>query len=195
MRRALARAIVNGVTLDDRIDVLEVQEFRLHAADTSGAAARIVAEFTRGIEPSVPLLTSIDDGRDVATVRGLHAGEATEGQASQRDMLDGLVESWRPAKHYAPRIAERSGAQPSHFRLALTESGINNSEAAIAMTPRDATVTAAPLGLLWIGNPVDTYAGLMVLLGGMDETMRPEVREWPLLLGRSLGVRIYESSP
>jgi hypothetical protein len=48
---------------------------------------------------------------------------------------------------------------------------------------------------MWVGAPVGTYGGLMVLLGSYDEpgTVRPDAREWPLPLSRYLRVRIYES--
>jgi hypothetical protein len=86
--------------------------------------ARIVARFPGGIEPPVPLLTSIDEHRDVALVRALHAGEKLETDPAHRAALDHLVASWQPVKHYGPRIAERSKTPPSHYRLAVTESGI-----------------------------------------------------------------------
>jgi hypothetical protein len=185
------------MSIRDQITSLVVQEFRLRAADTSGAAARIVAGFADGLEARVPLLTSIEDRRDVATVRGLHAGERSEADPSERAKLDPLVASWRPPKHYAPRITERRKSSSSHYRLAVTESGINNAEAdphqAWGTATRD-TGTVLSLGLLWIGLPLATYAGLMVLLGhdeGRDgDTTAPD--EWPLPLSRYLGVRIYE---
>jgi hypothetical protein len=186
------------MSIRDEITSLVVQEFRLHDADTSGAAARIVAGFADGLEARVPLLTSIDDRRDVATVRGLHAGERTEADPSERAKLDSLVASWRPPKHYAPRITKRSRSSSSHYRLAVTESGINNAKAdppkARGTAARE-TGTATPLGLLWIGLPLATYAGLMVLLGHNEgrEGDAAKSNDWPLPLSSSLGVRIYES--
>src|SRR4029077_17324547 len=109
----------------DPIRVLVLEEFRLRAEDIDGAAARIVAESRHGVEPLIPLLTSIEDRRDVATLRGLHAGESTESDAAQHAALDPLVSSWAVPKHYGPRITERSESPPSCFRLAVTESGIN----------------------------------------------------------------------
>lgn len=185
-------------TTDDPINSLVLQEFRLHDADTAGDAARIVAAFSDGIEPAVPLLTSIDDQRDVAIVRGLHAGERPEADPEERAALDPLVASWQPVKQYGPRFTERSESPPTYYRLAVTESGINNapSEPLPAVPPavgRNGTETR--LGLLWIGLPVGTYAGLLTLLGsdGDPDVARPEPRDWPLPLSRSLGVRIYES--
>src|SRR5215210_7224305 len=90
------------------ISDLVIQEFRLHVADTAGNAARIVAGFRDGIEPSVPMLTSIDDERDVATVRALHPGESFHGELEERAALDPLVARWQPLRHYDPRIAERT---------------------------------------------------------------------------------------
>jgi hypothetical protein len=183
---------------DNRIEAFVLEEFRLHAADTAGNAARIVASFSRGIEPPVPLLTSIEDDRDVAIVRGLHAGEQTETDSQQRAALDPLVASWQPVKQYGPRISERSASPPTYYRLAVTESGINNAEPEPpAPVPRGLAAAGSMstrLDLLWIGRPLGTYAGLLTLLGSDDRYIgTSEPREWPLPLSRSLGVRIYES--
>src|SRR5438552_17827193 len=110
---------------DNPICVLILEEFRLRTADADGAAARIVAESPRGIEPPIPLLTSIEDRRDVAMLRALHAGESTDSDAAQHAALDPFVSSWAPPKHYGPRITERSQSRPSSFRLALTDSRPN----------------------------------------------------------------------
>lgn len=182
----------------DPINSLVLQEFRLHAADSADEAARIVAAFSGGIEPAVPLLTSIDDGRDVATVRALHEGETTDAASGQRAALDPLVASWQPVKQYGPRIAEHSERPPSYYRLAVTESGINT----VATDPLQAVPqglpahgTSTPLALMWIGAPLGTYAGLLVLVGSTDDrdTVRPDRQQWPLPLSTQLGVRIYES--
>lgn len=178
----------------DPINTLVLQEFRLHDADTGGDAARIVAGFAGGIEAAVPLLTSIDDQRDVAIVRAVHTGERTDQDPEQRAALDSLVSSWQPVKQYGPRIAESSDSPPTYYRLAVTESGINNSEkrlpASVPAPGHDGTFSH--LALLWIGAPVDTFAGLLALLGS-DDGERPQAGDWPLPLSRSLGVRIYES--
>jgi len=65
--------------MTNAINAFVLQEFRLHTATSAAEVARIVATFSGGIEPAVPLLTSIDDHRDVATVRGLHPGETSDG--------------------------------------------------------------------------------------------------------------------
>ena len=180
---------------DDPITVLVVQEFRLRAADDGAAAARIVAASPPGIELAIPLLTSIEDGRDVATVRALHAGELTETDAVQRAGLDHMVASWAAPKLYEPRITERSQSPPSSFRLAVTESGINAGGAPITLGGSNSEGTIRPIGLVWIGAPVGTHAGLLVLLGGYDEPQPVEVDvfEWPLPLSHDLGVRIYDN--
>lgn len=186
------------MSLNGPIDALVLQEFRLRVADNSGAAARIVASFSGGIEPAVPLLTSIDDHRDVAIVRALHAGEKPETDSAQRAALDPLVASWQPIKQYGPRITERSESPPSHYRLAVTESGINNAkpEPPPAVPPGSGEGgSPIPLGLLWTGVPLGTYSGLLVLLG-TDESRHAGGRDsvgWPRPLSRDLGVRIYES--
>lgn len=179
------------------INSLVLQEFRLHAADSGGEAARIVAAFSDGIEPAVPLLTSIDDDRDVAIVRGLHAGEQPEADPRQRAALDPFVASWQPVKEYGPRITERSASPTTFYRLAVTESGITNAKPEPPEPPprnvADSRNSSKPVGLLWIGLPVGTHAGLLTLLGTDDgAARRSEPRQW-LPLSRSLGVRIYES--
>lgn len=177
------------------INALVLQEFRLHAADSAGEVARIVAAFPRGIEPAVPLLTSIDDGRDVAIVRGLHAGEQTGADPMERAALDTLVATWQPVRWYGPRIAERSESPTTYYRMAVTESGINNAQTQPEAVPRAAADSSRStrVGLLWIGSPTGTYAGLLTLLGTDNRAARgSDPREW-LPLSRSLGVRIYES--
>lgn len=185
------------MSTDERIKGFVLQEFRLHAADSAGHAARIVAAFSGGIGPAVPLLTSIDDPRDVATIRALHAAGQPGADPGQRAALDPLVASWQPLKPYEPRIVARSEQPPSYYRLAVTESGINNVES----DPLGAPLVGAAengaltrLGLLWTGLPLETHAGLVILLGsyGDGDTVRPDPRDW-LPLSRALGVRIYES--
>jgi hypothetical protein len=198
------RVNVRDMATQDPINALMLQEFRLHDAESAREAARIVAGFSDGIEPPVPLLTSIDDDRDVAIVRGLHAGEQAESDPRQRAALEPFVASWQPARQYGPRITERSESPPTHYRLAVTESGITN-QAQLPERPEPSEPpgpfprgmpggnTSKRVGLLWIGLPVGTYAGLLTLLGTDDGTaQRSEPRGW-LPLSRSLGVRIYES--
>jgi hypothetical protein len=188
------------MSTDDPIRVLVLEEFRLHAADLDGAAARIVADTPKGIEPAIPLLTSIEDNRNVATLRALHVGESTESDAAQHAALDPLVSSWAAPKHYGPRITERSQSPPSSFRLAVTESGINGGGTPRLSGPAGSVedkATSRSIGLLWIGAPVDTHAGLLLLLGSYGEDPRPvgdDPSGWPLPLSTDLGVRIYENS-
>jgi hypothetical protein len=190
--------MVQDMSIENPITVLVLEEFRLRAADVDGEVARIVAASSHGIEPGIPLLTSIDDRCDVATLRAVHAGESTESDAVQHAALDPLVSSWEVAKHYEPRIAERSQSPPSSFRLAVTESGINAGGVPQIPPPAGSVEgESRAVGLVWIGAPVGTYAGLLVLLGGY-EAPRAGERDpagWPLPLSRELGVRIYENNP
>lgn len=182
---------------DNPIRVLVLEEFRLRAADVDGAAARIVADTPHGIEPGIPLLTSIDDRRDVATIRALHAGESTAANAFQHAALDPLVSKWAAPKHYGPRLAEHSQSPPSSFRLAVTESGINGAGLpAIGPRSQGDQTTSRAVGLVWIGAPVGTHGGLLVLVGNYDtiSTADSGPSEWPLSMSRDLGVRIYENS-
>jgi hypothetical protein len=188
------------MSITNPIKLLVLEEFRLRAADVDGAAARIVADSPHGIEPAIPLLTSVEDRRDVAMLRAVHAGESTESDAARHAALDPLVSSWAAPKHYGPRITERSQSPPSSFRLAVTESGINAGGAPSPVSPSkespgDGTTNQA-VGLVWVGAPVGTHAGLLVLLGSYDDpsAVRSDSSGWPLPLSRDLGVRIYENN-
>jgi hypothetical protein len=180
------------------IRILVLEEFRLRDADLDGAVARIVAATPRGIEPAIPLLTSIEDRLDVATIRAVHAGETDLGDSVQHAALNPLVRTWAIPKHYAPRITEHSRSSPSSFRLAVTESGINQSGAP-AVTLGESAAAAGPtsraIGLVWIGAPVGAYGGLLVLLGTYEDPslVGANTFGWPLPLSRDLGVRIYEN--
>jgi hypothetical protein len=194
------RVKVWDMATDNPIRVFVLEEFRLRAADVDGAAARIVAESPHGVEPVIPLLTSVEDRRDVATLRALHAGESTDSDAAQHAALEPLVSSWAVPKHYGPRITERSQSPPSSFRLAVTESGINAGGSPRLPLPEGSAedeTTNRAIGLLWIGAPVGTHAGLLVLLGSYDDDRRAVGDDpfgWPLPLSRDLGVRIYENN-
>ena len=197
-----AGVTVCGVATDVRITSpitsLVLEEFRLRSPDMGAAAARIAATFS-GIEPTVPLLTSIDDPHDVAAIWAIHSEEGTGAVAAQRNKLDHLVATWRPLKQYGPRVTERSQGRPARYRLAVTESGINATGSVVqAATPRNLSdaSTLTPLRLLWIGSPLGTHAGLLILVGDADDANdeRLDPRAWPLPLSRYLGVRIYASA-
>jgi hypothetical protein len=80
----------------------------------------------------------------------------------------------------------------------VTESGINDLERELLSRPPPdpGDLNAATrIALLWIGAPVGTHAGLLVLVGHVGEApfAGRDVSGWPLPLSRELGVRIYES--
>ena len=183
--------------MDEHIQTLVLEEFELRAADTDGAVARLLASSSNGRVRPVPLLTSIDDERRVATVRAVGEQENLDPSAAERAALEPFVSNWHMPRHYRPRIVERSQSPPSYYRLAVTESGINQTTLeSSAEAPRSETSggDATPLDLLWIGAPVDSYAGLLVLLGTrVRDASRADPREWPLPMSDALGVRIYES--
>ncbi len=184
---------------DDRVHTVVLEEFRLTAVDTDGAVARFIDSMPAGSEPPVPLLTSIDDRHDVATIRALHDGERDEADVARRAGLDRFVSSWQPVKHYVSRIAARSQSPPTHYRLAVTESGINDeprdppSARARVGAPHDAS---APVDVLWIGRPPTSHAGLLILIGDHDDaqTRSSDPQEWPIPMSRRFGVRIYDSA-
>lgn len=187
---------IRDMTAASEIFVLD--EFRLHAVDTDGAAARIVAAGSSDGRDPVPLLTSIDDPRDVATLREVDDG-APSGDGPRADIaLRQLVATWQPAKRYRPRLSQRShDANTSSFRLAVTESGINDEHVAPPGTWVGETASGEPVSRLLIGIPEGTHAGLLVLVGRDDIGSSAGGRgraAWPLPLSRDLGVRIYEST-
>ncbi len=184
-------------TRDDSA-VLVLQEFRLHAPDTDGAVARMVEASPRQSDGAVPLLTSIDDPRDVAMLREGSAGPPGLNGPSDDTALGRLVATWQPVKRYLPRIAERSGGAPSSFRLAVTESGINDEQVASPGKMGGEPTPGEHVALLLIGVPMGTHAGLLVLVGRDDQQPLVGGRHrtsWPLPLSRDLGVRVYESGP
>lgn len=178
--------------------VLVLQEFRLHAPDTDGSAAALVLAGAGGTRDPVPLLTSVDDARDVASLRRVPAG-APEGEGPRNLALDGLVASWGPVKRYVSRIAARTlGAPATSFRLAVTESGINDELVAAPATWAGQPAGGDPVALLLIGVPVGTHAGLLVLVGrDATQTVAADHHRAgpppPPPLARSLGVRVYEA--
>ena len=89
---------IRNMTPIHRAEIFVLDEFRLHAADADGSAARIVSAASKGDRDPVPLLTSIDDPRDVATLRTLSAdgpeGAGPRGEAA----LGPLVATWQTDK-------------------------------------------------------------------------------------------------
>lgn len=177
-----------------------LQEFRLNVADSSGALERAVAA-TRPSDDqaSIPLLTSIDNPLDVATLRtAITAGseEFIDRERIGRATLAPFVANWQPPKWYRSRVTELAGTLPHRYRMAVTESGINDVAGDILADPSPPS-ELAPLdriALLWIGVPVESSAGLLVLVGDYHTGpfAQKDRAEWPLALSRKLGVRIYE---
>jgi hypothetical protein len=192
------RDTIRDMTLADDTEIFVLDEFRLRSADTDGAAAALVlAAGAGGSRDPVPLLTSIDDARDVASLRAVRLG-AAEGNGLRNDVaLGGLVDSWGPVKRYVSRIAARTeGAPATSFRLAVTESGINDELVAPPARWAGQPGPADPVALLLIGVPVGTHAGLLVLVG-RDATQTVAVDQPsggpPRPLASELGVRVYEA--
>ena len=184
--------------MDEHIQTLVLQEFELRSADADGSVARLVASSSGDGARTVPLLTSIGNERRVATVRAFSNGESVDPVPAERAALAPFVSTWHVPRHYRPRIMERSQSPPSYYRLAVTESGINQrTVAASAERPssRAGGADTTALDLLWIGAPVDSYAGLLVLIGSSGrEASSADPRDWPLPMSDALGVRIYQGS-
>jgi hypothetical protein len=173
--------MVQDMPIADPIRVFVLEEFRLRVADVDGAAARIVAESPGGIEPAIPLLTSIEDKRDVAMLRALHSGESTESDAMQHAALDPLVSSWAVPKHYGPRIAERArSSERWHYRSPRAHALISSDVAArqLCLAPHDGERRA---------QLVD-HRGKEVGCGPVSDNVLADVGEYAdRLVGRAFG--------
>lgn len=185
---------IRDMTTVDRSEILVLDEFRLHSADTDGTAAAIVSAGSKDIRDPVPLLTSIEDPRDVATLRTLSAANL-DGHGPRDDTALGpLVAAWRPVKRYLSRITARSQeARATSFHLAVTESGINDEQVAPPSRWVGEPTSGESVALLLIGIPEGTHAGLLVLVGRDDAAPANDSARasWPLPLSRDLGVRVY----
>lgn len=179
--------------IDDREDTIILEEFRLHDADGDGSTARIVAAVSKGSRDP-PLLTSIDDPRDVALLRTVPEGSPDPSDPRDHVALGSRVAAWRRPKRYRPRIAAASEVtDATTYRLAVTESGINDEPSAPAGDWSGAVGAGEPLAMLLIGVPIDTHAGLLVLVGRQGPaTVASGPTRWPLPLSRDLGVRVYQ---
>jgi hypothetical protein len=181
------------MSITERLHTLELQELRLVAPDADGTVARLVAGSYQSRDPAVPLLTSIDERRDVAIVRTFADDDAPDLAQDPHALLGPLVSEWHCPKRYRLRIAERSQSPPDYYRLAVTESGINDTHADSLVPPPAVIDSPSQAGLLWIGSPIGTHAGLVILLGGRDDQPRADAQDWPLPMSRALGVRIYDN--
>lgn len=179
------------MTLSTDTDRLVLEEFRLAPGTSHAEADRTLA----AADPAgVPLLTSIGDDRDVASVRRISGDVGIGADAIDRTGFGALVSSWGPLRTYTPRITASSPVKPGYYRLAVTESG-NDQRDSLARPPAARATAedrtgASSIELLWIGAPRDSEDGLLVVLGDDQSDTAPDVR-WPLSLSTTLGVRIY----
>lgn len=193
----VARNIIRNMTVGDGKEIFVLDEFRLRTPDTDGATAALVRAggFGESLDP-IPLLTSIDDARDVANVRTVLVGEP-EGIGPRGDVALGpLVSGWKPVKRFVSRVAARTeGAPVTSFRLAVTESGINDEIVSPPARWPGQPAASDPVSMLLIGVPVGTHAGLLVLVGrdaAQAAALRPPSGP-PAPLASELGVRVYEA--
>lgn len=180
-----------------------LHELRLPTDDgaTRRRAAVRLAEMPHAQDEEVlPMLVSIDDHRDVACVRrvGVLPGSGDDAGTRIRHALTPGAESGGPPRYYKERaaVAGEAGVR-SYYRMAVTESGINEEAAASTLADAPAPPQrddATGAGLLWIGTPVASAAGLLVITGHHDATGYRDSDQgmWPIPTSRQLGVRIYE---
>lgn len=178
--------------VDDGVFVL--QEFRLcDGASRADADGILAAADPEGL----PLLTSIADDRDVASVRSSPSPETPDDPFDRASLRD-LVVRWEAPRVYRRRISESALVAPAAYRLAVTESGINDGHRPLTpVTPasrqpeRNGREEPTPVALLWIGAPVGTHAGLLVLVGEVGRSGIAQDPAWPGDLGGKLGIRVY----
>lgn len=178
--------------MTDSEGIILLDEFRLHDVDADGSAAQMVASASRGsLDP--PLLTSIADPRDVAVLRSVEAGSRDPDDLREHAGLGSLVAGWQGPKRYRSRIAATAETTyPITFRLAVTESGINDEATPPPSEWFGEATSAEPVATLLIGVPVGTHAGLLVLIGRAGSSPEAQAStDWPLPLSRELGVRVY----
>lgn len=177
----------------DSEDIIILEEFRLHDADGDGSTARIVAAVSKGSRDP-PLLTSIDDPRDVVLLRTVSAGSPEPSDPRDHVALGRRVATWGRPKRYRPRIAATSEVtDATSYRLAVTESGINSDEPSAPGGDWSGAVgVGEPVATLLIGVPIGTHVGLLVLVGRQGPAIAAAgPTQWPLPLSRDLGVRVY----
>jgi hypothetical protein len=168
------------------------------------AAARLAAMPWANEEKMLPMLVSIDDRRDVACLRRVHR-LPTDSEHSALRIQQALTPdavSGGPSRCYDERAAVSGSGIHSYYRLAVTESGTNGPQPRSKVTPLGSPRAFAPSdggepsdsGLLWIGTPVTSETGLLVITGHHDRGGFAGAKngEWSLPLSRELGVRIYE---
>lgn len=188
-------ARITGMTKDGRITRLVLRELRLRASSDARTAAELVATANASNDRAVPLLTSVEDDRDVALLRGLQETAAEDDDRRLMAALAPHIASLRPPQHYRSRVAADSPRAVAYFRLAVTESGINTPAGEGRHPVIGSGHGAANVDLLWIGAPRDSHAGLLVLVGHADGDAfarnNTTLTQWPLPLSTSLGVRVY----
>lgn len=185
----------------ETVSLFVLEEFRLRSGLEEAETAELVAASSGGSDCDVPLLTSLADPRDCAILHAEGRIGGAQAESQRRIALVPLVATWHPRRRFHPRIAERSSERVGYYRMAVTELGSQGDGQRGTTGERRANSVDPPVAsraaLLWIGEPVDSRTGLLVLVGyrGQPEVVSTRgCAPWPLPLG-NLGVRIYESAP
>jgi len=173
-------------------------EFRLRNLADRAMAQQMLTD--AGLDDrSVPVLTRVDDPDSRAVICAYAAPDRSDSERELLAVIDGISSGAR-CHYFRSRLAIAAPDAASHFRLAVTESGRNNASASgtepwVAADHRDRS--DADSRLLWIGMPMDSSRGLLVLVGHeLDDAFDAgrETASWPLPLSADLGVRIYTGS-
>jgi hypothetical protein len=186
-----------------------LHELRLTTGDDSArlrAAARLADMPQAADEQVLPMLVSIDDHRDVACVRRVRVLPEVGDDAGVRIQTALAPEpaGSEPPRYYRERaaVSGEHGVR-SYYRMAVTESGTNGQSRTTPDRPAPRSVPPLPqppddavAEMLWIGAPVASGTGLLVITGHRNATayVDGDPRDWPLSTSRDLGVRIYESA-
>ena len=183
---------------EDAVAGFALYEFRLRSLADRATAQQLLTD--AGLdERSVPLLSRVDDPCSLAVIHAYDAPGRSDTESELLAAIGGISNGLR-SHHFRARLAIETPDAASHFRLAVTESGRNDLPASgtehwVAAGHRDRS--DADSQLLWIGAPMDSSHGLLVLVGHELEEAFDAGREsasWPLPLSTDLGVRIYTGS-
>ena len=192
----LTRATLTSM-IEETGAVFALHEFMLPAGTDLPSADAALALAGDAEGGRVPLLSAIDDPRRVAWVRACRSRADANASRSVGDVAGPVAAG--PALLFAQRLALGTPDAASYFRLAVAPAGRNTRDGPLRAPEtsgeRDRGAPDRTTGLLWIGTPLDSPHGLLVLVGLADPGAFAADRStsWPLPLSTDLGVRIYAS--
>lgn len=183
-----------------------LQEFRLRSAD--GPTLRIVARLSHALRSmgvrEIPLLVSVDDGRDAAVLVTFadDVAASTLRVAQVRAALTEALIPFRIAaapteRRFDERIASAGGEDARYYRLAISETEGDELREFAQRAATDGTAQPDP-ALLWLGRAADVGDGVLALIGYPDDSSfraGAPFEDAPRALRLGLGARVYASEP